>query len=48
MLFLQCDDSEGDVVAEHAAPGAVVVAGPIVQYVTDITEGLLDLQQRRA
>jgi hypothetical protein len=48
MPFLQCGHSKGDVVAEDAAPGAVVVAGPIVQYVTDIAEGLLDLQQRRA
>lgn len=45
--FLQRGDGERDVVAQDAAPGAVVVAGPIVQYVADVAEGLLDLHQRR-
>ena len=47
VLILQRGDGEGDVVAEYAAPGAVVVAGPVVQRVADVAEGPLHLQQRR-
>lgn len=45
--ILQRGDGEGDVVAEDATPGAVVVAGPVVEHVADVAEGLLHLQQRR-
>jgi hypothetical protein len=47
-MFLQYGHNEGDVVAENVAQGPIVINGLIVQYVTDIVKGLLDLQHHRA